>query len=343
MTIKAKNWNIPYCESPFFDLIFSDTKHPWYRYARDMHFHGYTIIKKDSLFETSEISDKIVRDLRSHFQYSSIPRRIQDFIAHSTLVHSVANHEVLLELLTYLYGKRAFPFQTLHFSKGSEQHFHSDAVHFNSIPERYMCGVWLALEDITKTQGPLEYYPGSHRLPIYGNEHLGIDPLFNEKLDQKNYESLWEELVDAHKLHSEIFEAEKGDMLIWASNLLHGGTTHHDDTRTRFSQVTHYYFEDCSYYVPIESDLHNGFIKNRLTTTRNKLSSKIGQARDELVSAFNKSYNNLINQSKGLPKDFDPNLYLELHKDVRDGGMDPAKHFIQFGLTEGRKYKHDER
>ena len=30
-----------------------------------------------------------------------------------------------------------------------------------------MCGVWVALEDITEDNGPLHYYPGSHRLPDY--------------------------------------------------------------------------------------------------------------------------------------------------------------------------------
>jgi len=33
-----------------------------------------------------------------------------------------------------------------------------------------MCGVWLALEDIDADNGPLIYYPGSHRGPHFGNE-----------------------------------------------------------------------------------------------------------------------------------------------------------------------------
>jgi ectoine hydroxylase-related dioxygenase (phytanoyl-CoA dioxygenase family) len=39
-----------------------------------------------------------------------------------------------------------------------------------------MVGVWVALEDIDSSNGPLIYYPGSHRLPIFTNEHLGINP-----------------------------------------------------------------------------------------------------------------------------------------------------------------------
>ncbi len=40
-------------------------------------------------------------------------------------------------------------------------------VHFNSIPQRFMCGVWVAMEDIAPDNGPLHYYPGSHKLPFY--------------------------------------------------------------------------------------------------------------------------------------------------------------------------------
>ena len=46
---------------------------------------------------------------------------------------------------------------------------------------------------------------------------------------------------------------KKGQALIWASNLLHGGSAHRDKGRTRHSQVTHYYFEGCQYYQPLSS------------------------------------------------------------------------------------------
>jgi hypothetical protein len=42
--------------------------------------------------------------------------------------------------------------------------------------------------------------------------------------------------------------------LIWCANLLHGGSLQTDRTRTRWSQVTHYYFQDCVYYTPAFSD-----------------------------------------------------------------------------------------
>jgi hypothetical protein len=43
--------------------------------------------------------------------------------------------------------------------------------------------------------------------------------------------------------------------------------------------------------------------------------------------------------SDELPKDFDPHAYLALHTDVAKARVNPAKHYIEFGLREGRAYK----
>ncbi|STO57339.1 class I SAM-dependent methyltransferase [Grimontia hollisae] len=40
-----------------------------------------------------------------------------------------------------------------------------------------------------------------------------------------------------------------------------------------------------------------------------------------------------------LPKDFDPEIYLELHSDVKAAGIDPEKHYLEFGIKEKRAYK----
>ena len=91
--------------------------------------------------------------------------RIADAWKFSTDVKGLANAPRVLALLEDLYGRRPLPFQTLNFPVGTEQRVHSDAVHFNSDPAGYMCGVWVALEDIDLDNGPVEYYPGSHKLP----------------------------------------------------------------------------------------------------------------------------------------------------------------------------------
>lgn len=40
-----------------------------------------------------------------------------------------------------------------------------------------------------------------------------------------------------------------------------------------------------------------------------------------------------------LPKDFDPDLYLRLYPGVRQSGMDPAHHWLNYGCKENRRYR----
>ena len=48
--------------------------------------------------------------------------------------------------------------------------------------------------------------------------------------------------------------------LIWAANLLHGGAPILDPSATRWSQVTHYFFDNCAWYRPMASHVLPGSI-----------------------------------------------------------------------------------
>lgn len=182
-------------------------------------------------------------------------RRIQDAWMFDEDVRAIATNESVLDLLSKLYGRRAFPFQTLNFPVGTQQEAHSDSVHFSSMPERFMCGVWLAMEDIGPDSGPLFYYPGSHRWPIVTNGLIGRRGYGSElRSAQDPYGPAWRALCDANGAQEETFFARKGQALIWCANLLHGGSRQNNPSLTRWSQVTHYYFEECIYYTPAFSD-----------------------------------------------------------------------------------------
>ena len=83
-----------------------------------------------------------------------------------------ARDKDVLNFLEYVYKKRPIPFSTINFIKSSEQPLHSDYMHFSSKPERYLTGVWFALEDIDINSGPLQVIPKSHKLPITTLEEL---------------------------------------------------------------------------------------------------------------------------------------------------------------------------
>ncbi|MGB3797139.1 MAG: phytanoyl-CoA dioxygenase family protein [Alteraurantiacibacter sp.] len=255
---------VPRIESPLFarDAL-TDLSEMERTVARDLNRQGFAVID----FPDAEIDARIERIQRHLGPQFGIPfdspqadktrnkRRLQDAWQDDEDVRAIAANPGVLDLLGKLYGRSAFPFQTLNFPVGTQQAAHSDSVHFSSLPERFMCGVWLAMEDVTAEAGPLFYHPGSHRWPIVTNALIGRRGFGSEeKSAQDPYDKAWQALCEAHDSKPQTFLARKGQALIWTANLLHGGSRQTDPSLTRWSQVTHYYFEDCIYYTPAFSD-----------------------------------------------------------------------------------------
>jgi hypothetical protein len=161
-----------------------------------------------------------------------------------------------------LYDRVPIPFQTLNFKFGTQQRAHSDSIHFSSLPARYMCGVWVALEETTANNGPLFYYPRSHRQEEFNYFDIGIEAEKNYA-EYYKYEEFMEEFMEAKGYQRNEIHLQKGDVLIWSSNLVHGGMPIKGDNLTRWSQVNHYYFEGCTYYSPRSSDMFSNDLNLR--------------------------------------------------------------------------------
>ncbi|MBG28939.1 MAG: phytanoyl-CoA dioxygenase [Opitutae bacterium] len=263
---------IPKVESPFFDSSwFAEESDEIQEIAQSLHEDGYAVLDFPEP-ELEEMAESIVRQLAPSFKLEEwrkgedLDLRIHHAWEFSPEVKTLATNAKILSLLEKLYGRQPIPFQTLNFPVGTQQHFHTDSTHFSSIPERFMCGVWVALEDTDEENGPLEYYPGSHRLPIYTNERIGCShaPASAPYEHYDKYIEFWQKLVERENLQRHVFHAKKGQAIIWSANLLHGGISHLNRERTRHSQVTHYFFEDCAFYTPLTSDPFLGKI-NYLT------------------------------------------------------------------------------
>lgn len=97
-------------------------------------------------------------------QGGAVDLRVPDAWRSSAAVRDLALLRELQQLLLCCWGREPFAFQTLNFPVGTQQHIHSDAVHFHTEPAGFMCGIWVVLEPIHPDAGPLEYLPGSHRL-----------------------------------------------------------------------------------------------------------------------------------------------------------------------------------
>jgi hypothetical protein len=86
----------------------------------------------------------------------------------------VLRHEKKLHWIGLLMDRQPKPFQTIAGHKGSQQGAHSDSIHMTTYPLGYLTASWTAFEDIHPDCGPLEYYPGSHRLPYLFSDDVGI-------------------------------------------------------------------------------------------------------------------------------------------------------------------------
>jgi hypothetical protein len=264
----------PMFESPFVENLLenSGASEAWKQIARSFSRDGYVVLDR---FIEPELVDAVASRYEWMFDPNTVfdgpaelrellardPARKQDIWLLCEPVKQLACHARVIELLEFLYGRAPIPFQTLNFLRGTEQDLHSDAMHFSSLPSRFMCGVWVAMEDISARNGALQYIPGSHRWPeMQLNDMALLAQDLNGSLGP-NYVAFTHYLqarVQSGQCQVEELHVPKGSALIWAANLLHGGAPIRDPSSTRKSQVTHYYFADCVYYTPAFSNTSIG-------------------------------------------------------------------------------------
>jgi hypothetical protein len=251
----------PWFDSPFFERLIErkglseEEIEQVERFARD----GYIVLEPEQLGidDLDAVATRIIEDMEPHYGDGS---RVQDGWVISDAVRELALAPGVQSILELLYQRETVPFQTLNFKVGTQQDTHSDSFHFHCLPKFFVCGVWVALEDVDEDNGPLHYYRGSHRLPDVDVLDLGVSPVGNRNTDSlaEPYGRFVGQMLRESGLPRERLFARKGQALIWAANLYHGGDPIRDPSRTRHSQVTHFFFKNCVYYSPIRSDLALG-------------------------------------------------------------------------------------
>ncbi len=199
------------------------------------------------------------------YHYNSSPRIIEAW-KHIPSIVSLSNNKNVLDFLELMYERTPLPFSTINFLKGSEQPLHSDYMHFSSKPERYLCGIWFALEDVHQDSGPLSVVSGSRDLPIVTIDDLGLEVPKNTRQLKANhtiYEEAVKSIIEENNLTKEPILIKKGQCLIWAANTLHGGSIMNKPSLTRKSLVVHYHFSSCEYYNPGFSSFKNNQLAKR--------------------------------------------------------------------------------
>jgi phytanoyl-CoA hydroxylase len=246
--IESKPYSVN--DSAFYKALTEESK----RSISAFEENGYCIIKNYLSIEqvndvNSEI-DTLLKRKKIKFGYGG---KIMFAIHSSALLLKIATHKNLLELLSTLLKGKAVVFQSINFMMGSEQDTHSDSIHMTTFPLGGLLGAWIALEDIDEDNGPLHYYPGSHKLPYYLNgdyDNEGNALMIGNK-SYSAYEKMIERKIEEQGLKKKIFNAKKGDLLVWHANLFHGGEAHLNKSKTRKSMVFHYFKENAICYHEI--------------------------------------------------------------------------------------------
>ena len=222
------------------------------RYWKD---NGYFIIKNcfskaeiDQAWEDYEqaIAEERV-ELNKDQPDDPFPGRSQDTHLKVEAIARLLCNDTIKSWISLFMQRPAKPFQTLVAHRGSQQAVHSDSVHMTTFPLGYLTAAWIAMEDIHEKSGPLVYFPGSHKLPYMLSSDVGITiEEFQERqyaAYREKYEPAVRKLIEDQKLAPQHFLGNKGDVLIWHANLLHGGSLREDIHYSRKSVVCHYFVE----------------------------------------------------------------------------------------------------
>ena len=141
--------------------------------------------------------------------------------------------------LEILFERPALAFQSLGFYYGSRQPVHQDTAFVRVSSPMEFVASWIALEDIVPGSGELEYYPGSHALPLhlFKGQSPWVQPGDKEV---EAFSDLLHSKAKQAGLSIQRFLPRKGDVLIWSAALMHGGSPVDNPGQTRKSLVTHY-------------------------------------------------------------------------------------------------------
>jgi len=191
----------------------------------------------------------------------TIPAKALDIHHFSPVIRQLMFAPAITEFLGLIFENKALASQTLGFLRGSAQDSHQDSAYVVYTLPRQFAASWVALEDVSIGAGELFYYPGSHRLPefIYSGRYKSVieaqrmgGQRDEVRAQARRHVQSLEGLAERFGLSKQVFAAKQGDVLIWHSDLIHGG---HPVSReiTRKSIVTHY----CPKHVmPLFSEQH---------------------------------------------------------------------------------------
>jgi len=168
--------------------------------------------------------------------------KVLDLYAFDRWAREAIFAEPIVRFLRVIFESDVLCFQSLGFRLGSEQGLHRDTAYVVVDSPLALAASWIALEDMRPGAGELEYFEGGHRIPeyLFSGTYKHWNPSRDGDEDHHRQAVRMHEDAARMGLSRARFSAKKGDALIWAADLPHGGSEIEDPTATRKSLVAHY-------------------------------------------------------------------------------------------------------
>jgi hypothetical protein len=200
---------------------------------------GYVIIPgliNDRLIDNYCRARRLVMGYTSSTPYMHVPE-----------IRDLCLCKPLADLLEHLLGEPMGLHLNLTGWTSTERDWHQDDYLNPPYVNGHYAGVWIALDRISPDSGPFEFVPGSHRWPIIRQgkilKLLGYDncddpywPWESERL----LTPFFEREIERQHLHPQRFIANKGDVLIWHSRIVHRGSRPERVGAERRAIISHY-------------------------------------------------------------------------------------------------------
>ena len=165
---------------------------------------------------------------------------IFDLYVNFASARRVCLHPRILRFLEIVFEEAPVAFQQLLFQRSNLHSLHQDTAYVCVEDPLLLVASWVALEDVVPGRGELTYFEGSHRIPhqFFSDGSKRFDGSRDDEEASRRY--LAEACAAAGSVQKD-FHAKKGDVLLWAADLVHGSRPRtRPEHETRLSCVTHY-------------------------------------------------------------------------------------------------------
>jgi hypothetical protein len=210
-----------------------------------------------------ELIDRFAADVRSHHTHpgmflttnhrigmpglkvsGSAPDRFEslfDLYVNLASAREVCLHKRISRFLNVVFESSPVACQQLLFQRSNGHRVHQDTSVVAVEDPLLMTATWIALENVVEGSGELAFFDRSHKLPHYVFKD-GTKRINFSVDDQGQYVEDLDAACRQHDMRYERFMAGKGDVFIWAADLVHRSHPRSlPEGTSRLSCVTHYH------------------------------------------------------------------------------------------------------